>query len=353
MIGPRASLGYLLGGLLLALPHSATVGPPQRVVHVEVVPVAVATVEAIGFTVSDVERAADFFRDVLDFQPVSDVEVTGDAHERLDGVFPVRKRVLRMRLGDEFIELTEYLSPRGRPISPDARSNDRSFQHMAIVVRDMERAYARLRAHSVGHLSSGPQRLPDWNPNAGGIEAFYFQDPDGHPLEIIHFPPGKGDPRWQSPGEDLFLGIDHTAIVVADTDRSLAFYREVLGFRVAGESENWGPEQERLNAVFAARLRITGLRATTGPGIEFLEYLAPGGGRDAPADLKASDLAFWQTTLTTADLDAISARLRASGAAFMSPGIVSLPDRALGFGNALLVRDPDGHPLRIVGGGGS
>ena len=76
----------------------------------------------------------------------------------------------------------------------------------------------------------------------------------------------------------LFLGIDHTAIVVSDTGKSLAFYRDLLGLRVAGESENYGVEQEHLNQVFGARLHITGLRAEHGPGIEFLEYITPPGG---------------------------------------------------------------------------
>ena len=75
--------------------------------------------------------------------------------------------------------------------------------------------------------------------------------------------------------DKLFLGIDHTAIVISDTDASLRFYRDVLGLQVVGESENYGPEQERLNNVFGARLRITSLRAASGPGVEFLEYLAP------------------------------------------------------------------------------
>ena len=66
-----------------------------------------------------------------------------------------------------------------------------------------------------GHASSGPQRLPDWNKNAGGIKAFYFKDPDEHPVEILQFPEGKGDPKWQRASDRLFLGIDHTAIVVS------------------------------------------------------------------------------------------------------------------------------------------
>ncbi len=97
-------------------------------------------------------------------------------------------RVVRLRLGDETIELTEYLAPKGRPIPVDSRSNDRWFQHFAIIMSDMERAYARLRQHKVQHASTGPQTLPDWNKNAGGIKAFYFKDPDGHALEILQFP---------------------------------------------------------------------------------------------------------------------------------------------------------------------
>src|SRR5207237_8860382 len=164
----------------------------------------------------------------------------------------------------------EYLAPRGRTIPEDARSNDRSFQHAALVVSDMDAAYARRRAAKVEHASSSPQRLPDWNANAGGIRAFYFKDPDRHVLEVLQFPRGKGDARWHR-SDALFLGIDHTAIVVGDTETSLRFYRDALGMRVAGASENWGTEQEHLNAVFGAHLRITTLRAPSGPGIELLE----------------------------------------------------------------------------------
>ncbi|HSF03581.1 MAG TPA: VOC family protein, partial [Solirubrobacterales bacterium] len=235
---------------------------------------------------------------MLPFAVVAETEVAGDAFEHLMGVFGLRARIVRLRLGTEEIELIDYLAPEGRPIPADSRSNDAWFQHIAIIVSDMDAAYAHLRQHKVQHASSGPQTLPDWNPNAGGIKAFYFKDPDGNHLEILEYPEDKGDPRWQSK-EALFLGIDHTAIVVDDTDASLAFYRDRLGLEVAGASENFGPEQERLNNVFGARLRITALRAPAGPGIELLEYLAPSDGRPFPLDTRANDLWHWQVNLVT------------------------------------------------------
>ena len=301
----------------------------------------VTAVEGVTLTVADLARSRAFYTEVLDCTVEREDDISGAAWEQLRGVAPLHMRVARLRLGDEHLELTQYLTPAGHPAPADGRSNDRWFQHAAIVVADMDRAYERLRAHGLTSISAAPQRLPDWNPAAGGIRAFYFRDPDGHPLELIWFPPGKGDSRWQMPaGDVLFRGIDHTAIAVADTDASLAFYRDHLGFRVAGGSENFGPEQEALNGVPGARVRITGLRAPRGPGIEFLQYVAPVDGRPYPPDARASDRVWWST------------RLIASGAGSLETltdgPVADPPDDELGFDRGVTVRDPDGHALEIV-----
>ena len=309
---------------------------------------SVAAVDAVGMTVSDLDRAVEFFSKVLSFERVAEVEVTGSEYEHLQGLFGLRMRVARMRLGDEFIELTEYLTPRGRPIPIDSRSDDRWFQHIAIITSDMDRAYQWLRKNKVQHASTGPQRLPETIRPAAGIRAFYFKDPDGHALEVLQFPPDKGASKWHQPSEKLFLGVDHTAIVVSDTDASLGFYRGALGMRVTGESENFGTEQEHLNNVFGARLRITALRADSGPGIELLEYLAPRDGRPAPVDEKANDLIHWQTKLVTTDANLISGRLRAGKFAFVSSSVIQMPDSSLGFAIGFLVRDPDGHAVELI-----
>ncbi|MBX3027392.1 VOC family protein [bacterium] len=301
----------------------------------------VAAVDAVTLTVGDLARSRAFYTEVLDFRVEREDEITGAAWEHLRGVAPLRMRVARLRLGDEHLELAQYLTPPGRPTPAGARSNDRWFQHAAIVVSDMDRAYARLRAHGVAAISRRPQRLPDWNRDAGGIRAFYFRDPDGHPLELIWFPPGKGDARWQTPaGEAVFRGIDHTAIAVADTDASLAFYRDRLGFRVAGHSLNSGAEQDALNGLRGSRVRITGLRAGSGPGIELLEYLAPRDGRPYPADARANDLVWWATRLVVG----AGGRLEQLAAG----PVADPPDDELGIDRGLTLRDPDGHAVEIV-----
>jgi len=304
-------------------------------------------VESIGMTVSDMDRSVEFYS-ALAFQKVKDVEVSGEQYEHLEGVFGARMRIVRMQLGKEFLDLTQYLAPLGRPIPTDSRSNDLWFQHIAIVVRDMDQAFEKLRALKVQFVSTGPQTLPPSIKAAAGIKAFYFRDPDQHNLEIIYFPPGKGDPRWQEKTDKLFLGIDHTAIGISNTDASLKFYRDLLGLRKAGESENFGTEQEHLNQVFGAHLRITGLRAPSGPGIEFLEYLTPRDGRPRPADVHANDVVHWQTTIATDDVDLMAKKLRDAHVHFVSSGVVVMPKDKAGFAKGALVSDPEGHNVLLI-----
>jgi catechol 2,3-dioxygenase-like lactoylglutathione lyase family enzyme len=308
-------------------------------------------VQRVGFTVSDLDPVLAFYTQVLPFEIIDDcvaprfIEGVGEPYEKLTGVFGARMRVVTLGLGQEQIQLTQFIAPPGgRPIPPDSRSNDLWFQHLAIVVSDMDTAYATLRGYNVQHVSTAPQILPDYLTAAAGIRAFYYRDPDGHNLELIWFPEGKGAPRWQSKNR-LFLGIDHTAISIAQTEHSLRFYRDILGLTIAGESENYGTEQEHLNMVFGAHLHITGLKAPDGGvGIEFLNYLSPPGGRPIPVDTRPNDLWYWQMTMLVPNAQAAYTRFRAAGVAVISAGIVTLPDSE----KAFLVRDPDGHAVKIV-----
>ena len=332
------TLPAVLVGLLLTSAATASVASAAELA---------TSVDSIAIPVSDADRASDFYTRVLGFRVVGDREAAGSDYEHFFGVFGTRVRVVRLALGEEQVELLQFLAPRGRSLPEDLRGNDRAFQHVALIVSDMDKAYAWLREHHVEHASTGPQLLPEWNKNAGGIAAFYFRDTEGNFLEILHFPPGKGMPRWQA-HDRLFLGVDHTAIVVADTEASLRYYRDLLGLKLAGESENYGTEQEHLNNVFGAHLRITALRGAHGPGVELLEYLAPRTGRSIPADSSANDRWYWQINLVAAQPEAFYRQARAAHATLVSGEVVELQSPALGLGRGFVVRDPDGHATAIA-----
>jgi catechol 2,3-dioxygenase-like lactoylglutathione lyase family enzyme len=200
--------------------------------------------------------------------PVRDVARSARFYAALLGLPPSDGPVLH--IGAAAVQLRQ----RDDPAVPRA-SNDTVFRHMALVVQDIPAAQEVALAAGGQATSFVPQRLPAWNPAASGIAAWYFRDPDGHPLELIHFPPGKGSLAWQEPSDRLVLGIDHMALVAEDTVASLEFYRG-LGFRVSGHSVNLGPEQEALSGVPGAAVLITSLAGSSGLGLELLQYLRPG-----------------------------------------------------------------------------
>lgn len=306
-------------------------------------------VTGVSITVEDLAREVEFFTKILDFQKIKEETQSGEEIAKLYGL-PEKTasvQVVTLQLGSEKIQLLDFDGEPSRPVAADTRSNDLWFQHLAIVVSDMEAAYQKLLENKVVHVSTSPQALPDYLPNAAGIKAFYFRDPEGHNLELIWFPAGKGNPRWQPSTvsrepSTVFLGIDHTAIGIADTDSSMAFYRDALGLVWGGHSENYGTEQEHLNQVFGARLDINGLHADAGFGVEFLRYIAPPGGRSFPADSRPTDLWHYQTELEVDDLPKMLEKLEKRGFRKISSGVAQV-------GNAemFLLRDPDGHAVLL------
>jgi len=341
----RALLAAALFALLLEWP--ACLGHAQERGD------AVRRVQTIGFTVADVDREAAFFTKVLQFEKIADFHLVGAAYGTLQGVFNASMRVVHLRLGGQIVELTQYVSPpAGRPIPVPSYSNDRWFQHMAIVVSDMDAAYKILQDNNVQQISAYPITIPPSNPGAGGIKAIKFHDPERHDLELIYFPSGKGDASWHKPSNRLFLGLDHTAMTVAGTEAGVAFYRDLLGLKVGTVTLNTGTTQEVLDGLFNDICLVTAmLPASAPPHVEFLDYKTPPGGRPLPADAKANDLWHWQTTLVTKDIAALSEKLRKAGAQFITPEVVAIPQDAqaqLGFRRAVMVRDPTGHVLRLV-----
>ncbi|MDF1559602.1 MAG: VOC family protein [Bacteroidales bacterium] len=309
-------------------------------------------VASVTITVSNIEESISFFTDVLDFRMSSEImEIYGNELNNLFGIDKegLKIKEVKLALGTEKIELIQFIEPAtGRAIPADSKSNDLWFQHIAIVTSNMDSAYAQLRRHKVVFVSSSPQTLPDYIPAAAGIKAFYFRDPDGHNLEVIDFPEDKGNPKWQDSEKGIFLGIDHTAIGISDTESSTSFYRDLIGLTVAGVSENFGTEQEHLNQVFGAHLVITGLKAPKGFGVEFLDYLAPPGGRKYYADSEPYDLWHWHTTIRLSGIQILYDKLKNLDYPIVSNGITDIGNLVTGGDKGFLVRDPDGHAILIT-----
>jgi catechol 2,3-dioxygenase-like lactoylglutathione lyase family enzyme len=248
-----------------------------------------------------------------------------------------------MRLGGDEIYLLQYLTHTGSDFPQLSQSSDLWFQHIAIVVSDMDRAYKWIIDHGARPISESPQTIPEWNSAAAGIRAFYFRSPEGHPLELIYFPPGKGLPIWQN-SKPLFLGIDHTAIAVSDTTKSLRLYQQVLGFVQAGGSLNYGKTQEALSAVASAKVQITSLigKETRGMGLEFLHYLEGTKGRESRH--LAHDLAASRMIIAVNHLEETLVKLEREDIDYFYLGEI----KEEGSRKAALITDTDGHYLLLM-----
>ena len=241
--------------------------------------------------VADLDRAEAFYCTGLGFRRGPDLPPDPGlpALLGLPGT-TITQRVLH--LGAEQVALVRF-DPPGPAYPAGSHSNDLWFQHLAVVVDDIAAAFRRVSALAPASISAGP---PVRLPRNGGVSAWKFRDPDGHPLELIHFPPGQGRAAWHYGQPGPFLGIDHSALAVSGTARSLRFYRR-LGFRPASRTWNRGPAQSQLDGLPGARLRVTGLRLPGAPGmgLELLAYHPPG--RPMPPSRADAAWADWVTLL--------------------------------------------------------
>ena len=301
---------------------------------------SIARIKGFALVVSALADAETFFVEAFD-AVVGERGPVGKATASLLGCPDATIERTLLRIGEQWIELLAF-DPPGRPYPRGSTSTDLAFQHFAIIVSDVHAAYARLR--TVGRFTpisvDGPVTLP---PSSGSASAFKFRDADGHPLELLAFPPGEAPPAWQGT-DGLFLGLDHSAISVADTARSTAFLEQAFGLKLGSRSENQGAEQARMDAVPDASVTVSGLMPEHAPPhVELLGYHV---GSRLLIDTATTScyIAATHIVLETTDLASIVETLTVLRAPFISPGVVTLEDGAL----AVMVLDPDGHRLVVI-----
>ena len=282
------------------------------------------------------DRLAEFYQSAFGFVRTVQSRMAAPAVAAITGIPGATAYTVRLRLDEQEIELTAFV-PLGRAYPRGVSGRSPLFQHVAIVVSDMAAAYERLSANAgvTAISTAGPQSLPA---SSGGVTAYKFRDPDGHPLELIAFPRDAIPARWQKPAATACIGIDHSALSVADTERSVAYY-ERLGLRRVGGSLNQGPQQDKLDGMAGAIVEVTALAPPliSTPHLELLCYRQPA--RALPLlgtnDIAATRLVFW---VQNGDmLDALCVQ--------NADAVLSGPVRfECGVRRALL-RDPDGHLL--------
>lgn len=286
---------------------------------------------------SEPDRLADFYEAAFGFVRTGEASTAETAFGRLVGIANATARIVCLQLGEQTIELAA-MSPSGRSYPQGISGQSPLFQHLAIVVSDMAAAYGRLSDYGGWKPIStdGPQALPA---SSGGVTAYKFQDPDGHPLELIAFARNAIPARWQESSATGCLGIDHSAISIADTERSVRFY-ERLGLQRIGGSLNSGPEQDKLDDVTAALVEVTALAPpqVSTPHIELLCY-RNGPDRASPHP-GINDIAATRLVLTVANGEILEALC-----AERPEALLSGPVRCESGARRAMLRDPDGHLL--------
>lgn len=235
---------------------------------------------------ANLPRLTRFYVDVLGFAADgAPVPIGADELAMLELSGGGQRQILR--LGAQTIALEVFEWP-GAPYPDQGNAASLWFQHLALVVDDIDVAHTRLRGGSA-ITDGGPQHLPS---SSGGVSAFKFRDPDGHPLELLQFPAEGAPPAWRGKrplAGQIGLGVDHSAISVSDVDASVAFYAG-FGLAPGKRSHNEGAEQQGLDGLKGVQVVVAPLQPSrTPPHLELLGYQVPRG--EAGPQLRANDVA--------------------------------------------------------------
>ena len=278
-----------------------------------------SSIAGFRLVTADLTRLLGFYQNMLGFVADGPEQTIGEDEMRLLGLSGLSLRGSgrrqALRFGGQSLAIEQF-DPPGRPYPADGNAASLWFQHLALVVADMAPAYQRVR-DAAAISDGGPQHLPA---SSGGVYAYKFRDPDGHPLELLQFPNGSWPKAWQGKSAaagQIGLGIDHSAISVANAEASATFYG-ALGLAPGERTLNQGPEQQSLDDLCDVEVTVAPMQpAGRTPHLELLAYRVPRGA--AGQALRANDVA--------------ATRIVWRGA------------------RAALLRDPDGHLQQIITSG--
>jgi glyoxylase I family protein len=141
------------------------------------------------------------------------------------------------------------------------------------------------------------------------------------------------------------ISADHTGITVSNLERSLAFWRDVLGFELSHSAHQTGELAEEITGVAGAELKLAVVKTPGGHKIELLEYLAPADHKRV--NLRPCDVGSVHVALVVNDLDTVLDRIAACGwkAAGKPQTLKAGPNAGK---RVVYVRDPDGTTVEFM-----
>jgi catechol 2,3-dioxygenase-like lactoylglutathione lyase family enzyme len=107
------------------------------------------------------------------------------------------------------------------------------------------------------------------------------------------------------------VSADHTGITVSNLERSLAFWRDVLGFQLSHTAHQTGALATEITGVEGAEIKLAVLKAPGAHKIELLEYFAPVDRKRT--NLRPCDVGSVHVVLLVEDLNAALDRIAVSG----------------------------------------
>ncbi|MGE3268502.1 MAG: VOC family protein [Chloroflexota bacterium] len=143
----------------------------------------------------------------------------------------------------------------------------------------------------------------------------------------------------------MLLGVHHAGVTVSDLDRSLGFYRDVLGLEVIVVAERTDATIGQIVGYPGARIKLAfcGVPGDTAR-VELLQYLDPTG---APGDGETFRPASGHVCFRVDDIQAMHEKITAAGYAPRSTTPVEILEGPNTGAKAFYVRDPDGYTVEL------
>jgi catechol 2,3-dioxygenase-like lactoylglutathione lyase family enzyme len=284
--------------------------------------------------VADVEKSVAFYRDNLDFQVVSGPDaLTGSALlQKAKATAPAataRQATLSIPGSNLQLQLIAFSGIPGKAF--EQRLYDPGVTRFSIQVRDIDKAFARVKDKvTVDTTSAGPVYTQRPRNNT---RAVMMRDPDGFVFEFV-----QGDPQAQTqvPATSNITNA-RSSLAIESFDKSLAFYRDILGFTFANPPGSVNDAVLALEGTPRARARSSGGMPPGSNNIWFLwEFSDIERTKRVPA---VQDPGASAISLDVENVTALVGRIKEAGMTveWSGPG-------------AALVRSPDGLLVELVEG---